>query len=147
MSLVAAVKHVEMIRDGGSFSASFMDASQVEYTLWFPIRRHGTEIEHWGHGDPFVARVVHYSDDKTVGWRMEDIRLVTWDEALSLLEEIRPLISDTDVWSLRWFKEMIGVAQRSGKPPPGSSSGVPGALQAVAADGDTVSVHRAASRR
>jgi hypothetical protein len=58
---------------------------------------------------------------------MEDVRLVTWDEALSLLKEMRLLISDADAWNLRWFKEMIGVAHRSGKPPPGSSSDAPGA--------------------
>ena len=117
MARVGTVKQVEMVRDGGSFSASFLDPSQTEHKLWFPIAsRLGARAEH---GEPFVARVVRFADDKRSGWSAEDVRPVTWDEALSLLEEIRPLIPATDVWSLRWFAEMIGVAQRSGRPAEG----------------------------
>jgi hypothetical protein len=117
MSRVTSVNHVEMIRDGGSFSATFVDPSHVEHVLWFPIAFRLSACV--GHGDPFVARVVRFADETKVGWSFEDVRPVTWGEALSLLEEIRPLIPRADTWSLRWFEEMVGVAQRSGALLPG----------------------------
>jgi hypothetical protein len=59
MARVSAVNEVEMIRDGGSFSAWFLDTSRVEHTLWFPIAfRAGAPA---GHGEPFVARVVRFA--------------------------------------------------------------------------------------
>jgi hypothetical protein len=113
MTRVAAVNRVEMVRDGGSFSATFVDPSRMEFRLWFPIAFHLGERA--GHGDPFVARVERFAEENRSGWSAEDVRPVTWGEALSLLEEIRPLIPETDEWSLRRFEEMVGVAQRSGK--------------------------------
>jgi hypothetical protein len=116
---IAAIHQVEMIRDGGSFSASFVDDAGSECTLRFPVAqrvRGNAEVERLGHAEPFVARVKRFADDKTVGHSLEDVRPVSWDEALSLLEEIGPLIPETNVWSLRWYQEMIGVARRSGRP-------------------------------
>ena len=68
-----------------------------------------------GHGDPLVGRVVRFADDNRVGHSLEDVSPMTWDEALSLLEEIRPLLPKSDKWCLRWFEEMVEVAQRSGR--------------------------------
>ncbi len=117
MVRVDSVNWVEMIRDGGSFCVSFQDPACVEHKLWFPIAlRQSTRA---GHGEPFVARVVRSSEENRVGWRFEDARPLTWAEALSLLEEIRPLISQTDEWGLRRFGEMVGVAKRAGRPSDG----------------------------
>jgi hypothetical protein len=116
MSRVVSVNHVEMIRDGGSFCATFVDPSHVEHALWFPIVRPVSAPP--AHGDPFVARLVRFTDATKVGWSFEDVRPVTWDEALSLLEEIRPLIPKANEWGLRWFDHMFRVAQCCGRPAP-----------------------------
>jgi hypothetical protein len=75
MMRVGSVSQVQMIRDGGSFCASFLDPSHVEHALWFPIAsRVGGRA---GHGEPFVARVVRFADENRVGWRSEDARPMT----------------------------------------------------------------------
>jgi hypothetical protein len=110
---VSSVVRVEMIRDGGSFSATFLDPADVEHRLWFPLTGHGA------YGEPFVARVARFVDETSVGWFAQDVRVVTWAEALSLLAAIQSLIPEGDEWSVRWSKQMVGVAQRSGRPEAG----------------------------
>jgi hypothetical protein len=104
---IALVNSVEMIRDGGSLAASFQGANGAEYWLFFQLRQQDLpsgQIERLGYEKPIVI-------ERQSGIQSE----VTWQHAVTLISQIRPLLCATS--DEEWLEAMESVAQQEGALP------------------------------
>lgn len=120
---VAEVIQVAMYRDGGSLGAEFRSPDGVIWELRFPIclrtveqTAGGTVRENCGHGQPLIARRVEFGSvaEGHFGYRLEDERMLSWEEARQLLAQIRALAAKLGKFELEDLGLMEAVAARDG---------------------------------
>ena len=106
---IGLVLSVEMIRDGGSLAAVFQGSNGSEYWLSFEVRTRelpSGEIERLGYKDPVVV-------ERKIGLSLG----TSWQHALIMLHQMRPLVRDES--SLKWLQVMEATAEAHGQLPAG----------------------------
>lgn len=102
-----AVRHVEMIRDGGSFAAFFEDSYGHEYSLITKIRTQFLltgDIEVLGYAEP-VFRVPRVARPIST----------SWEQAAVLLDQVRQVINENQ--NMEWLALMGEIISGRGKLP------------------------------
>lgn len=125
---VIKTENVEMIRDGGSFAATFSDVSGHRYILFFPIK-HGERGEFLEPRQHTVPVIIDCDPSKrpanTDGVFYSELggpaTPISWESARSLLSDIAAKRPENDsprrsLFFEEWLREMIGVASREGAP-------------------------------
>lgn len=114
---------VEMIRDGGSFAATFSDISSHRYILFFKIRntQEGGLYTPKQHLAPFIIDLAPTLRPEGYGELTGPRTPVSWESARKILRDIRADKSDLmasrrSLYYEKWLKEMIDVANRNGAP-------------------------------
>lgn len=81
---ISVVNSVELIRDGGSLAASFLGENGSEYWLFYRLLRRTLAsgmVERLGYAKPVVV-------ERQSGIEIE----ISWEHALILINQIRPLL-------------------------------------------------------
>lgn len=116
---IVALKHVDVIRDGGSLAASFIGANEIEYCLFFRIRgplvpdaprRYGAPALQWF--CPYVYRSPVTGDTAPM-WR-EDSEPIDWEEARRIIRELAPFVAQSEPEFVRIFDYMRQAAANDG---------------------------------
>jgi hypothetical protein len=101
---ISLVLGVEMVRDGGSLAAIFEGSNGAEYSLFFPLRHQllpSGVFERLGYGQPIVIE------------RRASIQIeVSWQHALILIHQVRPLIREPR--QIKWLNAMEATAKAEG---------------------------------
>jgi hypothetical protein len=117
--IVAALTSLDVYRDGGSMSASFLDDAGLEYTLLFKIRlaaRSALDIENTGFFSPIleIHRRADYTSPVTgksyTDWATETIS-ISWSDAIRILNALRPHFSGFQTDYPKVFPSMLEIAQ------------------------------------
>jgi hypothetical protein len=117
-STPAKLLRLDTYRDGGSISASFKREGDNRFTL-FLDRILGANDEVVGYRKPVLEVCIHnIYTSPTTGVSMPDLKWEThpssWEEAKSILEELRPQVAEFES-DYRWvFPTMVYAAENNG---------------------------------
>lgn len=122
MPAVASPTRLDIYRDGGSLSASFLDRDGIEHTLFFPVRlvaRGAQRFERVGYFPPRLERLTGISRASPVtGLQSIDTRMeseaISWQEARRILSELAPLMPQFDSEYSHVFPMMQEAADGNG---------------------------------
>ena len=118
-TFVATLIRFDTYRDGGSMSTSFLDDADLRHTLMFKIRlvpRSTLDLECARSYTPEhkIYRRADYTSPITgksyEDWATETIS-ISWDEALRILEALRPHVLGFQTNYLDIFTSMLKIAQ------------------------------------
>lgn len=120
---VTQIERVELIRDGGSFAATFFESSGARWILFVQLKHAA------GAGQLLPKQYLtpllidcdpsrRASDTSTVVHSefSGPSEHISWDEARQLLKEIAKNHRDAPPLDQRWLQEMIDVVNRAGAP-------------------------------
>lgn len=110
---------LDIYRDGGSLSASFLGERGNEHTLFLEIKFITRESETKGYATPVLQEHVRISRTSPItgkadhDWKTET-RSISWQEARSILLELEPQVQNF-VTDYRWvFQAMVQAATNDG---------------------------------
>lgn len=107
LPMVQQLLHLDIYRDGGSLSATFVGNDERTYCLFFQIRSIGLRaftratLTTWLPNDYTSPVTGHTYKD----WK-ELSRDVSWAESRTILAQLDPLVDECDSQSLRIFRDM-----------------------------------------
>lgn len=116
---VCSLTAFDVYRDGGSFSASFLDAEDIPSTLMFPVCLAQSDQQHRRYLPPVlersipVERISHVTGLVNKSWATEATPL-TWQQAACLLKEMEPMVRTfvTDYPDV--YHDMVAIAANDG---------------------------------
>jgi hypothetical protein len=120
---VESLTGFDVYRDGGSLSASFLDSDGLERTLFFPIdlvMRPDRQFEWLGYKSPVLQHfyrhdhVSRITGETIKGWDVQE-QPVTWEDAVRILDQIRPLAPSLKTDYPEVFAIMVEVARAEGQ--------------------------------
>lgn len=120
---VVSLKRLDVHRDGGSISASFEGDEKNTYCLFFPINlnfKTSLETESLGYKSPILEKYtnIEYKSPIT-GVSSPDSKKesipISWNQARSLLEELRPHLDGFASDYIWVFGEMLNAAENHGR--------------------------------
>ena len=110
---------LDVYRDGGSLSVSFVGERDNEHTLFFKVKFPEHESETHGYFAPNlqehvrVARTSPITGKTDRGWKTET-RSMSWDEARAILRELEPQLEGL-VTDYRWvYQAMVQATATEG---------------------------------
>lgn len=124
--MVVAVESLigfDVYRDGGSLSASFRDVDGIERTLFFPVHldvRSSEKIKRLGYKPPLLQHFDRQDYSSRVtgetikGWQMQE-QPISWEEAVHILDQMRPLVPSLKTDYPHVFAAMVEVARADGQ--------------------------------
>jgi len=109
---------LDVYRDGGSISASFLSVDDIEYTLLFPVKM-DPDLGNVGYLSPVLELfipAVHTSKitGEAIPFHERETRPISWQDAASLLEQLAPYVSNFSSQYLWVFPEMVRASKNSG---------------------------------
>ena len=113
---------LDIYRDGGSLSVSFLDSEGIERTLFFPVHLsvdNGRRFERIGYFAPQIEwfvrtpRISHVTGLESVDTTKET-KAVSWEEARRILSELSPQIQQLKTEYAHVFPLMVEVAEKDG---------------------------------
>jgi hypothetical protein len=117
---IVALESLDIYRDGGSVSASFLGADGLEYCLFFGIGRWRTAEVAATYRSPVLKwfRPAEYrspvTGDVSPVWT-EDSHPIEWTEARRILDELSRFFAEFES-PYRWvFDEMVEAAAENGR--------------------------------
>jgi hypothetical protein len=117
---VVALKRLDIYRDGGSVSVSFVGANGFQYCLFFGIGRQATPDLAAGYRSPLLKwfRVFEYrspiTGDVSPGSE-PDSHTIEWSEARRILDDLAPFAAGFKSDHHWVFKEMVEAAAQHGR--------------------------------
>ena len=120
---VESLTGFDVYRDGGSLSASFLDSDGMERALFFPIDlvvRSGRQFEWQGYKSPVLQHFYRHDDVSRItgeaieGWDVQE-QPVTWEDAVRILDQIRPFVPSLKTDYPEVFAIMVEVARTEGQ--------------------------------
>lgn len=117
---------VEMIRDGGSYAATFSDEDGGRYILFVRIKHidsDGTTKERIGYESPVLidcnpAKRPKNSDTRVYSALSGPATAITWAEARIMMALAKDLVPGLDEWRRKWLDQMNHVLASDGGLPP-----------------------------
>lgn len=94
---IAAVGAIELLRDGGSLSATFAGPNGAQYGLLMQvILEHGPDggLIQRGYERPVVFERVEFREADKIGWQGVNEVELSWSHASILLHQMKPLVRD-----------------------------------------------------
>lgn len=120
---VDLVDNVEMIRDGGSLAATFLDRSNRRFTLFFPIKhtKSGGLFEPKQHLSPVIIDCDPSKRPTNHSEFSGPVTDISWEDARVILKDLdanksKSTESRRSIFFEEWLQEMIETANRSGAP-------------------------------
>lgn len=116
---IVALESLDIYRDGGSISASFLGDDTKEYCLFFGVKRRRTP-EPPSYASPILKSFTPseyrspVTGDVSPMW-VEDSRAVTWSDARAILQELllyMPAFTPDHLWV---YEEMVEAAAENGR--------------------------------
>lgn len=113
---VRELTSVEMIRDGGSLAACYTSRDDERFWLFFKVERMSVKHEEstrpgWETGESvrtgYQEPVIRHRPDKGEAE-------ISWQEALTFLQELGSLLPGARVSSREWWEAMVRVAEAEG---------------------------------
>lgn len=116
---------IEMIRDGGSYAATFGDEDGGRYILFTRIKhsdRGETTKERIGYESPVLidcdpAKRSKNTDTHVYSEISGPATAITWAEARTMMELARGLAPRLDEWRRKWLDQMTQVVASDGSLP------------------------------
>ena len=124
---IESVKHlqsIELIRDGGSLAACYIDEYGAEFWLLFKVKRED------GDWKPSDRSGCESASSTRVGYEEPVIvkrhsstpaEATSWSEAQAFLRELEPALPEARASSVKWWGAMLRVAESNGAALPDDS--------------------------
>jgi hypothetical protein len=117
---IAALERLDLYRDGGSVSASFLGDDGTQYCLFFGIGRRRTAERAPGYASPILKSFTPseyrgpVTGEVSPTW-VNDSRPVTWEEARQILTTLSSCTPGLDSAARRIYEEMVEAAAEDGR--------------------------------
>jgi len=116
---VSNLKQLDVYRDGGSLSASFESKEKIAYCLFFKINHNEEKTKTRTYHSPVLEKYIENNyTSKITGvtspdWKKETIS-INWENAVKILNDLKPFMSDFKSEYTWVFKEMEEIAANEG---------------------------------
>jgi hypothetical protein len=121
--MVRRVVDIEMLRNGGSLSATFDDDHGERFILLIPIKRatgRSLGVSRLGYGEPALidcnpAKRPRDTDNVRQSVLSGPAVQLSWDDARRVLRAISTLAAGLGALQSKWLQMMVDVAAREGR--------------------------------
>jgi hypothetical protein len=123
--IVKSVVDANMIRDGGSLTATFHDPDGSEWILLLQIKQvsHPDRVERLGFTAPVLidadpAKRPMHAENHIVSERRGPSCQLSWEEAEALVGQMTALATTLNTWAASSLRQLRTAVESRGAPPP-----------------------------